>query len=157
MFLHDTTLEDAVRFSRFSLDSPFSTTSDYPFELDGHHWKTAEHYYQAAKFKGLDYADSIMVAETGEDAYKLGNRWLKRKVNDWKANRQLYMTRALYRRVMEYPDVKEALLATGDTLLVETSLYDHFWGLGRDQRGENKLGKVWMDIRNKLNSQAEGE
>jgi len=157
MFAHDTSLDDAVHFSRWDSDSPFSTVADYTFELDGCHWKTAEHYYQASKFKGLPYAETIMAAETAEASYALGNRWLKRKVRDWKASRQLYMTRALYRRVIEYPQVKVALLATGDTLLVETSLYDHFWGLGRDQRGDNTLGKIWMDIRKKLHSEVDVE
>lgn len=153
MLLHDKTIEDALHFSRFDKNSVFSTIADFPFELDGMHWLTAEHYYQACKFKGLAYAQKIIAAEDGQQAYELGNRKLKRKVSDWKSNRQVYMTRALYRRVKEYADVKQALLDTGDQLLVETSQYDYFWGLGRDQRGENTLGKVWMGIRNKLSSE----
>jgi ribA/ribD-fused uncharacterized protein len=153
MFSHDKSLEKAVNFSRFDKHSPFSTISEYPFLLDDVQWKTAEHYYQARKFKGLAYAEKIILAEDGLEAYQLGNRWLKRKASDWKAKRQLYMTRALFRKVKEYPAVAQTLLETGDTLLVETSQYDYFWGLGRDQRGENKLGKVWMDIRKKLLSE----
>ena len=150
MFAHNTALENAFHFSRFDRQSPFSTVSDFPFLLDDIHWLTAEHYYQANKFKGLAYAKKIIQAVDGDHAYKLGNRWLKRKSDGWKDNRKLYMTRALYRRVMEYTEVKGALLATEDQLLIETSSYDYFWGIGRDQRGENTLGKVWMDIRQKL-------
>lgn len=150
MFAYDPTLEEAVQFSRFDKESPFSTIADYGFELDGHYWRTAEHYYQACKFKGMNYENIIREAEDGELAYQLGNRWLKRKVKGWKSNRQVYMTRALYRRVMEFSAVKEALLETGDEKIIETSQYDYFWGLGRDQRGKNTLGQIWMDIRKKI-------
>jgi ribA/ribD-fused uncharacterized protein len=153
MFPHDTTLEEAVQFSRFDKDSPFATISDHPFLLDEVQWKTAEHYYQACKFKGLAYAEKIILAEDGQQAYDLGNRWLTRKTRGWKDQRQLYMTRALFRKVKEYPEVAEALLATGDSLIIETAQYDYYWGTGRDQRGKNMLGKVWMDIRRKLMSE----
>ena len=150
MFEHDTTIEEAIQFSRFDAQSPFSTVKACPFELEGVQWQTAEHYYQACKFKGMSYAQTVIDAAGAEQAYKLGNRWLKRKSKDWKKNRQLYMTRGLYRTVMEYPEIKQALLDTGDSQLIETSQYDYFWGIGRDQRGQNTLGKVWMDIRQKL-------
>lgn len=153
MLSHDKNLEEAVSFSRFDKDSPFATISKHPFLLDDVQWKTAEHYYQACKFKDLAYAEKIILAKDGQQAYQLGNRWLKRKNSDWKTKRQLYMTRALFRKVKEYPEVAQVLLETGDALLVETSQYDYFWGLGRDQRGENKLGKVWMDIRKRILSE----
>ncbi len=153
MFEHDTTLEEAIHFSRFDKESPFSTVSDHPFQLEEVQWKTAEHYYQACKFKGLPYSHNIICAVSGDEAHQLGNRWLKRKVKGWKSSRQLYMTRALYRKIKEYPEVEQALKDTGNALLLETSLYDYYWGVGRDQRGENMLGKVWMDIRKKIQQQ----
>jgi ribA/ribD-fused uncharacterized protein len=153
MFSHNTALEKAIHFSRFDEASVFSTISPHSFVLDGVEWKTAEHYYQASKYKNFPYAKAIIAAEDGQQAYVLGNRWLKRKVSGWKKNRQLYMTRALFRKVKEYPEVEQALLQTGNALLLETSQYDYYWGLGRDQRGVNMLGKVWMDIRKKLLSE----
>lgn len=150
MFPPHTKLEQAVKFSRFDKDSPFATVSEHPFLLDDIEWKTAEHYYQACKFKGRSYASEIMLSADGQQAYDMGNRWLKRKVRHWKSNRQLYMTRALFRKVKEYTEVEAALLATGSADLIEISQYDYYWGIGRDQRGENMLGKVWMNIRHKL-------
>ena len=155
MFAHNVAFEDAVHFSRFDKDSPFSTVSNHPFLLEEVQWKTAEHYYQACKFKGLIFSDQIIIAADGEAAYELGNKWLKRKVSGWKKSRQLYMTRALYRKVKEYPEIQQALIETGDNLLLEISQYDYFWGIGRDQRGENTLGKVWMGIRKKLIDEAD--
>ncbi|MFT7490776.1 MAG: ribA/ribD-fused uncharacterized protein [Pseudohongiellaceae bacterium] len=150
MLEHDLTLENALRFSRLDETSFLSTIASYPFELEAHRWPSAEHYYQAHKFEGMSYVDQILTAQTGQKAYELGTRRFKRKVKGWKDKRRVWMTRALYRITAEYPLVKQALLETGDTLLVETSLYNHYWGVGRDQRGENMLGKVWMDIRKKI-------
>ena len=145
-------MENAIKFSRFDSDSPFSTVSNHPFVLEERHWKTPEHYYQASKYQGLRHHETVYMAADGKEAYALGNRWLKRKVAGWKKNRQLHMTRALYRKVMEYPELNKALLDTEDQWLIETSLYDYFWGVGRDLRGKNILGKVWMDIRKKIQS-----
>lgn len=150
MFEHDTTLEKAIRFSRFDEDNLFSTVSPHSFDLEEYHWPSVEHYYQAHKFEDKPYASKILAAANGKEAYELGNRWFKSKVNDWKGKRRVWMTRAIYRKVMEFDEVKAALLDTKDSLIIETSMYDHFWGVGRDQRGENMLGKVWMDVRNKL-------
>lgn len=152
MLEHDLTLENAIHFSRLDETSFLSTIGPYSFELEDYCWPTAEHYYQAHKFEGMQYTDQILSADTGQKAYELGNKRLKRKVKDWKSKRRVWMTRALYRVTLEYPAIKQALLATGDTLLIETSLYDHYWGVGRDQRGENMLGKVWMDIRQRIQS-----
>jgi ribA/ribD-fused uncharacterized protein len=150
MFEHDLTLEDAVRFSRFDEANLLSTVSAHAFELEDYQWPTAEHYYQAHKFEGMSYVDTILNVASGQEAHKLGNRWLKRKVKDWKTKRRVWMTRALYRKTMEHDEVKKGLLETGSALLIETSLYDHYWGIGRDQRGDNMLGKIWMDIREKI-------
>ncbi|MBX2808201.1 MAG: NADAR family protein [Cellvibrionaceae bacterium] len=150
MFLHDTTIEKAIRFSRFDNSHAFSTSSSHAFQLEDLMWPTAEHYYQAHKFDGMAYAEVILAAATAQEAHKLGNRWFKTKVHDWKAKRRLWMTRALYRKALEHKVVADALLATGDAQLIETSLYDHYWGIGRDQRGDNMLGQVWMDIRAKI-------
>ncbi|MBX2808973.1 MAG: NADAR family protein [Cellvibrionaceae bacterium] len=150
MLLHDTRIEKAIRFSRFDQQHLLSTASAHSFMLEDRLWPTAEHYYQAHKFEGSAYAESIVTAATAQQAYQAGNRWFKRKVNGWKAKRRLWMTRALYRKALEHEAVRDALLATADAQLIETSLYDHYWGIGRDQRGENMLGKVWMDIREKI-------
>jgi hypothetical protein len=147
---HDLTLENALRFSRLDETSFLSTINPCAFELEEYLWPSAEHYYQAHKFEGMTYVDQILRASTGQKAHELGTKRFKRKVKGWKDKRRVWMTRALYRITAEYPSVKTSLLATGDTLLIETSLYNHYWGIGRDQRGENMLGKVWMDIRQKI-------
>ncbi|WP_339074380.1 NADAR family protein [Teredinibacter turnerae] len=156
MFAHDLTKENAVRFSRFDPENLFSTVSAHPLELEAEVWPSAEHYFQAQLAGSDSWREKIKAAPTPAQAYKLGCVWYKRKVRGWKNLRRVMMTRALYTKVQMYPAVRDALLSTGDETILETSLYDHYWGIGRDQRGDNMLGKVWMDIRRKLR-ETEGE
>jgi predicted NAD-dependent protein-ADP-ribosyltransferase YbiA (DUF1768 family) len=60
------------------------------------------------------------------------------------------MTRATYTKCRTHAEVAKRLLDTGDRNIVETTLYDYFWGLGRDQRGHNTYGAVLTDVREKL-------
>lgn len=150
MFAHDLEKENAYHFSRLDSTHLLSTVSPHPLELDGETWPSAEHYFEAQLARTPARAEAIKQAANAERAYRLGNIWWQRKCEGWKQKRRVMMTRALYTKVQMYPVVREELMATGDRLILETSAYDHYWGIGRDQRGENMLGKVWMDIRAKL-------
>ena len=69
---------------------------------------------------------------------------------DWKQVRETVMTRGIYVRCRTHPELAEALLDTGDTKIVENSNFDYFWGCGRDRRGDNRYGKVLMNVRARL-------
>lgn len=62
----------------------------------------------------------------------------------------VFLTRALYTKCRTYPEISDKLLQTKQQKLVENSLYDYYWGCGRDRRGENMYGQVLMNVRNKL-------
>lgn len=153
MFAHNISYENALSFSRFDSEHFLSPQSPHSFELEGRVWPSAEHYYQFSKFNEGAYSAKILFAHTAKQAHKLGNAWWRPKRNDFKAVRKTLMTRALYSKTIQNPEIKEALLATADQLILENSAYEHFWGIGRDQRGNNHLGTVWMDIRAKLTAQ----
>ena len=42
------------------------------------------------------------------------------------------------------------LLATGEAELIEDSAHDPFWGIGRDGRGENRMGRLLMKVRQEI-------
>ncbi len=156
MFQPDLTLEQALQFSRYDASHPLAPASTYPFWLDDRLWSTAEHYYQANKFNS-SYRQRIADCASPAEAWRLGNRWFRRKRPDFVQVRLVLMTRALYSVVTQHAEVQEYLLETGVRHIAETSLYDHFWGVGRDQRGHNHLGRIWMDIRKRLTARQSGE
>lgn len=153
MFAADTTIEDAHRFSRFDEEHLLSTVAR-PIQLEDEEWKSAEHYVHAKLAGKPDLVEKTKQMATGLEAFKFNKPWYRSKCSGWKDLRRVMMTRAIYTLVQMYPEVAEYLLNTGDELLVETSMYDHYWGIGRDLRGENMVGKVWMDVRKKLREES---
>lgn len=145
--------ENAIRVNRLDTQEPLGCSTVRPFTLDDHEWLTAEHYYQAMKYPDRPRFHDIRQAADAEHARKLGRGWLKRRRADWKAVRAIIMTRAIYTQARTHEDFAEALLATGDAPIVETAQYDYFWGIGRDQRGQNQYGKVLQNVRAKLRSE----
>jgi ribA/ribD-fused uncharacterized protein len=156
LFVPDLTNENAVSFSRFDTENPFSTCSAHPILLEDRNWLTCEHYYSYHIVAAASARVRVDKANTGQEAYDIARPWYRRKVSGWKNLRRTLMTRALYTKVQMYDEVREALLETEEEKILETSLYDYYWGLGRDQRGENTLGLIWMDIRNKITESAVG-
>lgn len=150
MFEPDLTKENAYRFSRLDVDHPLSTCSQHPIVLEDKNWLTCEHYFQAKSVRSESLAESIERAPSALAAIELAKPWYRWKVRDFKKIRRVLMTRALFTKVQMYEEVRQALLATEGELMLETSLYDYYWGVGRDHRGENQLGEIWMDIRKKL-------
>lgn len=145
--------EKAIQISRLDPDEVLGCAVVRQFLLDGHPWPTAEHYYQAMKYPDQDRALAIREADSARQARKLGRGWFKRPRADWEKVRVVVMTRAIYTQCRTWPDFAEALLATDDKEILEVSNYDHFWGIGRDQRGDNHYGKVLMNVRDKLRNE----
>jgi hypothetical protein len=148
--------EVVVRVSRSDLDDPLSSWSGHGFELDGARWPTVEHYFQAMRFEDPDLREAVRTAAHPRDAEKLAKKSRRRTRRDWKRVRTTVMTRAFYLKCRTHPEAAEALLATGERPILETSQYDYFWGCGRDLRGENAYGQVLMAVRERLREEQAG-
>jgi len=142
--------EGAVYLSRSDPEQLLGTFSKHGFELDGEHWPSVEHYYQAMKFENGDRQRKVREAEYPKKARRLGRRRFTGIRRDWGKIKMVMMTRAVYTKCRAHPEVAQALLETDNNKLVENSQYDYFWGCGRDRRGNNAYGKVLMSVRSKL-------
>jgi len=146
--------EDAIFLSRDEVTNPLATYSKHSFELEGLQWPSVEHYFQGMKFSDTALQQKIIEAPHPRDAVKIAKRNFLRKRKDWKKIQRVVMTRGTYIKCRTHPEVTEALLETGNVPIIEASLYDHYWGCGRDQRGENHYGKILMEIRARLREEA---
>jgi ribA/ribD-fused uncharacterized protein len=152
LFDSDTSMQ--YRLSRLDPNHPLATYSRHAIELDGAEWPSVEHYYQAMKFEDEDYREQIRTAPHPTDCTKLGKSKRHGRRNDWDKVKETYMTRGTYIKCRAHPEVADALLATGELKIIETSQYDYYWGCGRDSRGHNTYGKVLMGVREQLRKES---
>ena len=143
--------------SRTDATHPLATCSRHGFILDDAEWPSVEHYYQGMKFEDEALREVVRSAANPTDAREVAKGHKREVRDDWKRVRETVMTRGVYIKCRSHPEVARALLATGDDKLVENSQYDYFWGCGRDGRGENRYGRVLMQVRAKLRELEAGE
>lgn len=137
--------------------------SQHPVNIDGIHYPTTEHFFQAQKFAdpNNDQTQAFLqeVAKKGNgpaDALSVAREWTKNwtepQKKQWYAKNEAVMEKALRAKLEKYPAIAKELLSTQNSCLVEdTSERDErVWGWGNDGSGTNKLGKLWMKLRNEL-------
>ncbi|MEO5927951.1 MAG: NADAR family protein [Patescibacteria group bacterium] len=129
-----------------------SNFSSHGVEFEGVYWPTVEHFFQAAKFEGMDaeYQRLILRTKTPKDAAELGRSRRHPIRTDWESVKEEVMLRALRKKFETHLAIREQLLATGDEELVEASPMDFYWGVGNDGSGQNRLGILLMQVRSDL-------
>lgn len=60
------------------------------------------------------------------------------------------MKQVLHLKLDQNPILKEKLLDTGEAEILEDAPWDSWWGIGKDGKGRNELGKLWQKIRAEL-------
>lgn len=125
---------------------PFSNFAHSPFVLDGHTWRTVEHYFQAQKAMSSEERKKIRTAQTPMEAKKLGQRVRLR--SDWENVKYDVMLCALRAKFAQNPSHANDLLETGDKNLYEDSPTDFEWGCRNN--GKNLLGKALMKVRSEM-------
>jgi ribA/ribD-fused uncharacterized protein len=132
----------------------FSNFSRHGFELDGAYWPTSEHYFQAQKYAGTDHTQVVRRAPTPKEAAAMGRARSRPLRPDWEQVKDDVMRRAVRRKFESHPELRQALLATGDELIVENAPKDWYWGCGKDGTGKNVLGRILMEVRAGLRESA---
>lgn len=151
--------KNPVKFRSGSRElSCLSSFSGHSFSnAQGIVFPTAEHAFHWAKFYRTNAASAafVLAAASPAEARRRGRKaagmepsWNKGAPME---QRRVKIMRGIIRlKAAQNPDVRAALLNTGDRLLVEDSPWDNFWGRGRNGQGRNVLGKLWMELRAEL-------
>jgi ribA/ribD-fused uncharacterized protein len=82
-------------------------------------------------------------------AKKLSQKYSGRIRQDWTERRDAVMELALRDKLARHDAIRALLVATGEEELIETAP-DRYWGIGRNGEGENRLGLMWMKLRDEL-------
>lgn len=137
----------------YSVDQPygeFSNFSLHAIKVDGVKYPTVEHFFQSQKFKGKEQESKIIKAKTPMKAAELGRSRRSKMVNNWDRKKENVMFRGVLAKFEQHPDLRELLLKTGDSKLVEHTENDNYWGDGGNGKGSNKLGGILMKVRKVL-------
>lgn len=128
----------------------FSNFAAFGFHMDGHWYRTSEHYFQAMKFEDPDYQERIRETKSPMIAARLGRSRNIKIRSDWEEVKIDVMRTAVRAKIMEHNELQKLLLGTGDEPIVEAAGRDYFWGIGKDGSGKNWLGKILMEVRSEL-------
>ena len=142
----------------------FSNWYPVTFEVDGITYSSSEQYMMHQK--ALLFHDEKTAAKILEETDQLTIKRLGREVTPfngdiWRRNNMSLMKKGLLAKFSQNEDILKELLDTGDAILAECAPRDTIWGIGlglsnpkhQDPscwRGENRLGRVLMQVREEL-------
>lgn len=144
-------------YSKSPSHSWLSNFSDHAVLIDGVRWPSVEHYYQAQKYDDAATRELIMSAATALEAKKKGSNRSLSVRSDWDDVKESVMRKAVLAKFEQHRLLRSQLLETGEEMLCHESNDDLFWGCTRDGIGENRLGKILIDLRSKLHAGERGE
>lgn len=116
-------------------------------------YKSNEHYYQSEKTLDPEWKQRILDAEDPGAAKKIGNQKSLPMREDWATYKLVAMMDGLRLKFTGHPqdDMTTRLLHTGDDYLVEYAPWgDTFWGVDKDKKGQNWLGRLLMRRRTEI-------
>ena len=113
---------------------------------------------KAALFGDLQVFYELLLTQDPKDIKALGRKVKPWDENTWLRHRKDIMLQVVLARARQVPALRDWLLSTGDTEIVEASPYDIIWGVGlgedderiydrRNWRGPNLLGEAYMMAR----------
>ena len=120
--------------------------------------KTVEHAFQASKTLVPSERQMILACETPGQAKRLGRKVTLRL--GWDAVKDRVML-TLVRSKLSNPALAAMLLSTGWEPLIEGNYWhDNYWGSCKcakcGDNGQNKLGKILMQVRTELREKRNG-
>jgi ribA/ribD-fused uncharacterized protein len=156
-------IKDVVRFRTTAEE--FGGLSNmapgFPVVVLGHRIRTSEALYQACRFPHMPEVQQMILHEGSPMTAKMRSKpYRKDSRPDWDDVRVKVMKWCLrVKLVNNWPKFSELLLSTGDQPIVEDSRKDSYWGATPQEDGtligQNVLGRLLMDLREKLRGDAE--
>lgn len=123
------------------------------FEVEGKEFNCAEQYMMYGKanlFEDEEIAQKILRASQPREQKKLGRQVRNFDIDTWEANCKEIVYQGNFAKFSQNEELKQALLDTKGTTLVEASPSDKIWGIGlaeddaRAYSRETWLGTNWL-------------
>lgn len=118
-------------------------------------------YKKALHFNDIDIMTKILETKIPKEHKKLGRSVANFDDEKWNIVADEYVFQGNYAKFSQNEELKEKLLSTNDKIIIEAAPYDSRWGSGlniedtiaskiEDLKGENRLGKAIMRVREEL-------
>lgn len=153
---------DEIRFYRAN-EKPYGAFSNLyrrSVEFEGDVYQTSEHAYQAGKARKEEVRQWLMAAPSPALLAMAAHGLYVWDVHpDWSKTKFDRMKRVLMCKFTQHEDLKELLLSTGNSRLVEVATVDNavnrLWG-EVNGKGKNKLGVLLMEVRDEIRQSLAG-
>ena len=142
-------IQDDYSVSLFPLDN----FSSFGLTMYDKKFTTGEHAFQYTKFMGInqEIANRILNAKTPDEARKIAIENKKERIPNWSEIKYDCMKTVFRLKAEQNPMVLESLLSTGDNIIVEHCVdEDTDWGIDKNKKGNNHLGKSLMKVRDNI-------
>lgn len=164
-------IRDTIEF--FGPENILSNYAPCKIVYHGREYYTSEHLYQARKYRyrnctdaNIAYSEEIRRCNTPNKAKRLAQKkrggrykweiqlneiidgYPDSEINPrWDEIKIVVMKHVLKLKFEQSEKFRKKLMNTGNSIIIEKSPYDYFWGVGADGNGQNMLGKLLMKLR----------
>jgi ribA/ribD-fused uncharacterized protein len=115
-------------------------------------------YHKAIMFRDIVTARAILLADSPKEQKALGRKVTPFDPKEWNAICRGLVTDINLQKFSQNPELRAAMLDTGDRVFVEASPFDKVWGIGlretaqgiednKNWKGKNWLGYCLSDVR----------
>lgn len=148
----------------FFLYGPFSQWHPSPFMIEGSYYNCVEQFMMAEKarlFGDPEALEGILQAKDPRDHQAIGRRVKGFDQSRWDSAKEGIVQCGNEAKFAQNEHLRQLLLNTAGTRLVEANPNDPIWGIGLPDnhpdarhpklwRGQNKLGEILTELRDRL-------
>lgn len=124
--------------------------ANYGFYKNGIYYKTVEHYYQSEKFNDEQIRMQIINCATPKEASLIGRDRHNKRKDNFKSIKQEVMLTGVLEKFRQNKEILYKLIETRNEPIIEKTIDEYYWGIGKDNSGENNFGKILCQARTLL-------
>lgn len=134
----------------------FSPYTAHAIEINGTIYPTIEHAYQCARYDDQKIIEEIRKTASPLLAWQMSSKYkhLQNPKFGDNAFKRKVMKEMMRLKLLQHREVRDALINSYDQMIVKKIVTyppgDGFWDIGEDGKGENQIGKIWMELREEL-------
>lgn len=136
----------------------FSPYTAHAIKIDGLVFPTLEHAYQCKRYTDSKIIEEIRNASSPTNAWEISCKYKHNQIPEFKSEKyKLKVMKDLMRlKAVQHKEIRNALIDSGNMKIVKHIVTyppgDGFWDDGEDGKGLNHIGRLWMEIRDEINS-----